>query len=215
MKSATSRRAASFSRPRMTSASITSAAPRMSSVSRFLRTRRAVAACDSIKIAKRAPRLIASMPIAPVPAYRSQKSESATSGPRMLKSVSRKRSLVGRRRKRPGPFNRRLRYLPAITRTINSFELWWFGLYSFKLADGSELVSFSPSGTERLEFRNHFVGSLLIFRKRECFAARKFEKFVVAQRLSDAEGGVAVLTRAKKFSWTALLQIALGYLEAV
>ena len=49
---------------------------------------------------------------------------SSTAAPRMLKSVSRSRSLVGRRRSFPGPFNCRLRNFPAITRMASSCLLY-------------------------------------------------------------------------------------------
>jgi hypothetical protein len=83
------------------------------------------------------------------------------------------------------------------------------------LANRRELVSFSPGGAERFELRDYLIGALLIFGKRERFAAREFEEFVVAQRLCDAEGGIAMLARAEKLSRAALLQIALGYLETI
>ena len=51
----------------------------------------------------------ASMPMAPVPEYKSTNSESFTAGPSTLNKVSRSRSLVGRRRSLPGPFSLRLR----------------------------------------------------------------------------------------------------------
>src|SRR5579863_674298 len=104
----------------------------------------------------------------------------------MLKRGSRNRSPVGRKRSFPGPFNLRLRYLPAITRTISSHR--------------SEPVSLPPCRAKRFESRNHRIGPLRIFSQREGFAPRELEKFMVAQRLRHAERRVAVLARAEKFS---------------
>src|SRR5687768_17381982 len=69
----------------------------------------------------RAPRLRASMPTAPVPAYASIHTESASGGEPVastLKSVSRRRSEVGRTFASGGDFSRRLRNFPAMTRTV-------------------------------------------------------------------------------------------------
>src|SRR5262245_63134999 len=57
---------------------------------------RAALSDDSMKVTCRAPRDSASMPIAPDPAQTSAKRASSIRGARMLKSVSRKRSEVGR-----------------------------------------------------------------------------------------------------------------------
>ncbi len=79
---------------------------------------------DSTKYTMRAPRLRASMPTAPVPAYKSSHVDpaSAAGSPahNTLKSVSRSRSAVGRI-SRPGKdSNVRRRYWPAITRIGSS-----------------------------------------------------------------------------------------------
>src|SRR3954470_20148933 len=66
---------------------------------------------------KRAPRLSASMPTAPVPENKSSQSESGVRGATTLKRVSRRRSLVGRSSTPGGgACSLRLRNLPAITR---------------------------------------------------------------------------------------------------
>src|SRR5277367_4842336 len=69
-----------------------------------------------MKMDSAAPRLRASMPTAPVPENTSTKREPAMAGPRMLKSVSRRRSLVGRSASPFRLFKMRLRYFPAIMR---------------------------------------------------------------------------------------------------
>src|SRR5580700_8681961 len=71
-----------------------------------------------MKVTSAALRLRASMPMAPVPAKTSRKREPTTPGPRTLKSVSRRRSLVGRRARPFGLFRMRLRYLPAMMRMV-------------------------------------------------------------------------------------------------
>src|SRR6185437_8126838 len=63
-----------------------------------------------------APRLRASIPTAPEPAKRSIKIEPSTTGPRILNSVSRKRSLDGRSASPRRLWIFLLRYFPAITR---------------------------------------------------------------------------------------------------
>src|SRR5580658_4310520 len=205
MKSASRWRVAIFSRPRMAGASISSAVVRMSRDLRFSRIRRAALAFDSTKMVSRAPRLMASIPTAPVPAKRSTKRESSMEGPRTLKRVSRRRSLVGRRSCAPGPFSGRLRYFPAITRIVSIP----------RLAYGCKQIALAPAGADRFQALDDFCGALGIFCEREGFAARELQDFVVAQRLGDGKGGVAVLARAEKLSGTALLQILLGNLETV
>src|ERR1700737_4577922 len=69
-----------------------------------------------MKTASVAPRLIASMPTAPVPAKTSRKREPLTVGPSTLKRISRRRSLVGRRALPLRDLRMRLRYLPAMMR---------------------------------------------------------------------------------------------------
>src|SRR5215813_11830185 len=64
----------------------------------------------------RAPRLMASMPTAPVPANKSSQTEPSTLEPRTLNSVSRRRSDVGRVAIPAGAARRRLRYFPAMIR---------------------------------------------------------------------------------------------------
>ena len=61
------------------------------------------------------------MPTAPVPAKTSRKREPLTRGPRTLKRVSRKRSLVGRRAVPLRDLRMRLRYLPATMRILREW----------------------------------------------------------------------------------------------
>src|SRR5580698_5038728 len=173
MKSASRRRVAIFSKPRKAAASMSSTPARMSRDLRFSRIKRAALASDSTKIVSRAPRLMASMPTAPVPAKRSTKRESSTDGPRTLKRVSRRRSLVGRRRCAPGPFRGRLRYFPAITRIVSVPPL----------AYRSQLIALAPTGADGFQALDDVGGALGSFCEREGFAASEFENFVVAQRL--------------------------------
>src|SRR6267154_384258 len=63
-----------------------------------------------------APRLSASIPIAPVPAKRSAKRAPEILGAKTLNKVSRKRSLVGRSARPFKLLRMRLRYVPAMTR---------------------------------------------------------------------------------------------------
>src|SRR5437868_5973772 len=61
------------------------------------------------------------MPTAPEPAQRSRNCAASTRGARILKSVSRKRSDVGRVSRDGGLFNLRPRYLPAMIRKAVRF----------------------------------------------------------------------------------------------
>lgn len=54
-----------------------------------------------------------------------------------------------------------------------------------------------------------------IFRDRERFLARKFQKFAIAQRIRHMEAKLARLTRAKKLTWSANQQIGFGDFETV
>ena len=69
-----------------------------------------------------APRLRASMPTAPEPAYRSRKVAPATRGASTLKSVSRSRSLVGRVSRPLGAASGRERNSPAMTRIASCYQ---------------------------------------------------------------------------------------------
>src|SRR5688572_33189994 len=71
---------------------------------------------DSTNVTTSAPRLNASMPTAPVPAYKSKKRLPDTRGPRMENKASRTLSDVGRREFPCGALRRRPRWEPAMTR---------------------------------------------------------------------------------------------------
>jgi len=84
----------------------------------------AAARDDSTKYTIRAPRLSASMPTAPVPAYKSIQVDSANAAgspeQSMLNSVSRRRSAVGRISVPGSDRNVRRRYSPAITLIVRN-----------------------------------------------------------------------------------------------
>src|SRR5215472_11919365 len=105
------------------------------------------------------------MPTAPVPAKMSRKCAPSTSGPRTLKSVSRKRSLVGRS---AGPlrlFSKRLRYLPAITR-----------MNVLASADSGQLVTPLPLGRQNGKGPLENLAPGQVFGKRKSFLARLLEE---------------------------------------
>src|SRR5579883_336527 len=83
---------------------------------RFRRSTPAALRLLSMNMARAAPRLKASIPTAPDPAYASTKTFPSTSAPNTLKSVSRSRSLVGRKEPLETVFKRRERSVPPITR---------------------------------------------------------------------------------------------------
>src|SRR5579872_2764757 len=104
-----------------------------------------------------APRLSASTPTAPDPAKRSTKIDFSTSGPRILKRVSRRRSLEGRKAIPRRVSSRRLRKVPAITRMARDPSdrrcaiAEQFRTRFYLLAHRSELISSLPTGIERLQ----------------------------------------------------------------
>ncbi len=88
---------------------------RSSSAERFARIAAAAGLALSANHTKSAPRLIASIPTAPEPAYKSTNREPSTRGPSTLNSVSRRRSLVGRVVMPRGASSNLDRNSPAIT----------------------------------------------------------------------------------------------------
>jgi hypothetical protein len=174
IKSATTWRPAILSRPG-TAWDRTICALEIFSDSRFSRIICAALGFDSTKIVSAAPRLIASIPTAPVPANTSMKNEPSTVLPNTLKRVSRKRSLVGRIFKAPGPFSTRLRYLPAITRTI----------YPTLLSHRRQMIPLPPRRTERFELGDHLGGAFRFFRERKSFATGQLQNLAIAQRLRN------------------------------
>src|SRR5262249_42483190 len=104
---------------------------------------RAALSDDSMKVTCSAPRDRASTPIAPDPAQTSAKRASSIRGARMLKSVSRKRSEVGRTLNPSSVFNRRPLYIPAMTRISRS----GVGSGEWGVGSGKFLPSHSPLPT--------------------------------------------------------------------
>ena len=153
----------------------------------------AVASCFSTKITWPAPRLSASIPTAPVPAKRSIKLEPATRSPRILKSVSRNRSLVGRSRD-PAPR-----------------EEFYFENGRRQFASSShfrQLISASPGRAQPRGQCRKFSARRRIFRKRKRFSPGQFQQLAIPQRICDVESQQSVLPRAEKFAGTAQPQIA-------
>ncbi len=88
----------------------------MSSMRMFSSSARSACRLFSRKMARRAPRLSASMPTLPEPAYASRNTAPSMRGARMLNSASRSRSGVGRTVSPWGVFSRRDRNSPPMTR---------------------------------------------------------------------------------------------------
>src|SRR4029077_3825356 len=113
------------------------------------------------------------MPTAPDPAKRSTKTAPSTAVPRMLKSVSRRRSLEGRKAVPRRVCSRRLRYCPAITRNCPpSSEL----LLAPRLAHRSELISPLPTWIERFEKAQPLLFQRIV-EQRKSFTAGQVEQF--------------------------------------
>src|SRR5579872_5268231 len=114
-----------------------------------------------------APRLSASMPTAPVPANTSRKCEPETPAPRTLKSVSRRRSLVGRNNDPLRDFSKRLRYVPAMTR-MTSFS-------GNALTDARKMIALLPVLGQRVENRAQLKEASRFVREFESLSTRQFQ----------------------------------------
>src|SRR6266581_3550690 len=158
-----------------------------------------------------APRLRASIPTAPVPAKRSTKRAPATSEPSTLKSVSRKRSLVGRSVRPLRLVRKRLRYVPAIAR-INTLIGCRMSALS---ADAGEMIPLLPLAGKREQGVLQSLPLGGIINQCKGFPPREFKQFAVAQRIGDVEAQVPGLARAEKLSRTAELEIGFRDLESI
>src|SRR5271163_1194344 len=173
----------------------------MPSDSRFRRINFAAGACFSMKIASTAPRLIASMPTAPVPAKTSRKREPARDGAKILNSVSRKRSDVGRSASPLSDLSKRERYFPAIIRMCSS--------------DFREVVAALPLAGELAEDALKGGRLLRVFGKGEGFCSCQFQEFFVAEGVGDVEAEVAGWAGTEEFAGAAEEEIGFGDFEAV
>src|ERR1700722_10530772 len=135
------------------------------------------------------------MPTAPEPANRSTKTAPCTSAPKILKSVSRRRSLDGRSAMPFSVCNLRLRYVPAITR--------------MSLAHRCQPITPLPLRIEPAEQTAARRFGFRILHQREGFTSGKFEQFAIAQRIGYVQPHGTVLARTEKFAGTAQLQVHL------
>src|SRR6267378_6541441 len=105
-----------------------------------------------------APRLSASMPIAPVPAKRSAKRAPEIFGANTLNNVSRKRSLVGRSARPFKLLRMRLRYVPAMTRMSAAISCQFL-----VFSQGGRLEAEWANGTAGLqvELNREVIGNLV------------------------------------------------------
>src|SRR6266446_1608403 len=196
---------ASISRPRRTSMGSTVNPERMPSESRFLRMSAAAGACFSMNTTSAAPRLSASIPIAPVPANRSAKRAPEIFGANTLNRVSRKRSLVGRSARPFKLFRMRLRYVPAMTR----IEI------SPASADTRQVIAALPFCRQRAQDTLQRLFLRGIVGQGKGFAAGQFKQLSVAQRIGDVKAEVAGLASAEEFARSTKLQVSLGDFESV
>src|SRR4029077_20399051 len=137
----------------------------------------APAAWFSTKIAPRAPRLSATMATAPDPARRAPHPAPSTAVPKMLKTVSRRRSLKGRKAVPRKVCNRRLRYCPAITRNCPPSSVL---LLAPRLGHRSELISPLAAWIERFEKPQPLLFFQRIVEQRKSFTAGQVEQFAIA-----------------------------------
>src|SRR3990172_5708080 len=98
----------------------------------------------SLKRARDAPRLSASMPTAPVPANRSHQVEPATSPARILKSASLARSVIGRVVSPGTDFNLRPRAEPEMTLRLTSPPTPYHPRRGLLEGDGSQSYFLQP-----------------------------------------------------------------------
>src|SRR5258707_9829568 len=148
------------------------------------------------------------MPTAPEPAQRSRNRAPLTRGARILKSVSRRRSEVGRVSNDGGLFSLRPRYFPAMIRmkAIHRFRsllrptLRGLGVHSsLRNLDGSLPNRRQPHPRVALHALDHFQGfsrSLALIDVELCFLARILQNIQIADQICDPKFGQAGLTRA-------------------
>src|SRR4029077_2699882 len=137
------------------------------------------------------------MPTAPDPANRSTKTAPSTAAPKMLKSVSRRRSLEGRKAVPRRVCRRRLRYCPAITRNCPPSSL--ARLLAPLLAHRSELISPLPAWIERFEKAQPLLFQRIV-EQRKSFTAGQVEQVAIAQRIRNMKAQRPVLSCAKEFA---------------
>src|SRR5689334_18189057 len=152
----------------------------------------------STNVACAAPRESASIPTAPEPAHRSRKRASGTRAAITLKSVSRRRSEVGRTCIDGGL----LRFLP-----LNFPAMTRIGLSNRRELEARVLLD------PRDELRRH--GRLLLTQVKLGFALCALQQLAIANQIPDPKLRQARLPRAEQFARTANLKILLGDLEAV
>src|SRR6266850_1253620 len=129
-----------------------------------------------------APRLSASIPIAPVPAKRSANRAPEIFGANTLNNVSRKRSLVGRSARPFKLFRMRLRCVPAMTRMGAVISCQFLvlsqgrtargkGQWDGQLASGTSQRSYPAEGGRQIQSAGRLVcGCLILVSDTDSFA---------------------------------------------
>src|SRR5476649_2631012 len=171
----------------------------------------------STNVTRVAPRLSASMPTAPVPAKPSSTVAPAIRGARMLNSVSRSLSDVGRSPSHVGAFSRRPFNEPAITR-IRFARLKGSRSYGpappapHASSNLDELEALFPARQELVHARG--VGQRLRKPARGLLL-RRVQHLAIADEIDHPERRQAGLARAEEIAGAAQPEIALRDLEAV
>src|SRR5438094_6640406 len=217
---AMSNAASTIFRPLMRSISRTLKPSSISSALRFSRIIWQALRDCSMKQTDAAPRLIASMPIAPTPAQPSRNVAPSTRAPRMLNNVSLSLSLVGRIPAGGMPFRCRLLNLPAIIRITQQGKLATkrhkrlksfcdFVLFcGYSLSHGHKPCA----GREGLDQSLAFLGAIDPALR---FFLGKRQQFAIGHQVRDTEFGNAGLFRAGHFAGATNLEIDFGETESV
>src|SRR5476649_2202735 len=160
----------------------------------------------STNVTRVAPRLSASMPTAPVPAKPSSTVAPAIRGARMLNSVSRSLSDVGRSPSHVGALRRRPFSDPAMTRNrLPDHQIT-------QLPDLDEAEALFPARQELVHARR--VGQRLREPARGLLL-RRVQHVAIADEIDHPERRQAGLARAEEIAGAAQPEIALRDLEAV
>src|SRR6185437_5474832 len=171
----------------------------MANDARLSRMTAIAAAFRSIRMTRFAPRLKASIPTAPLPAYASRNTVPGIRGASVLNNASRSRSGVGRTSMPGTLFSFRLRNRPAIT------------LIS---ADLHEAVFSLPMVLDVVNYGAQFL-FIAAFNHFLRFCSRHLQHIRVAQQVSHAQSRYPRLFGSEKFARPAQPHIHIGDVEAV
>src|SRR4029453_5894315 len=166
-----------------------------------------------------APRLRASMPMAPVPAYPSRNHAPSIRGASTLKSVSRSLSDVGPSPSHAGVCSVRPLCAPAMTRIKPSPTCRLRARRELKVGPARSTLpnanQTEPLLPTRADERGKCLGLRRIFERQDRFATCLLHQLMIAQQVADAKRRHARLPRAEEVAGAAKLEGPLVDLKAI